>query len=70
MSTTTSMIAPLAAFTEDIAGLEKSLRLAQGLCMVGAGVIDSAEDRAIWARAGAHFAICQCATRPPVMRPG
>ena len=53
---------PVVHFTNDIAGLEKSLRFAQGLCTLAVGLASSKKDAEVYSRAQAQFALSE---RPP-----
>jgi hypothetical protein len=57
-TTFNTMIASLAAFTNDAAGLEKCLRLSQSICTIALGALQPAHAQVeAWKRARGHFAL-------------
>lgn len=53
------MLAPLVRFGEDAAGIEKTLRLLQGLTTTAVGLSTTVEEAAPWAQARFQFALAR-----------
>lgn len=51
------MLSSVVKFTDDSAGLEKTLRLLQGFCTIAVGLAASAVDADYWAKTRGQFAL-------------
>lgn len=51
------MLHSIVKFTDDSAGLEKTLRLFQGFCTIAVGLAVSVDDADYWAKTRGQFAL-------------